>query len=100
MDRRQEIYHLHRMTQKEMVARAEGRLVVVETLDDLHAHFARALADEIEWNNREGRPTAMILPVGPTGQYPIFAEMVNRERISLSDCMLFFMDEYADPDGV
>ena len=100
MDRQREIFHLHRMSPEEMVARAEGRLVVTATLDDLHAHFARALADEIEGNNRDGRPTVMILPVGPTGQYPIFVETVNREGISLNNCTFFFMDEYADPNGV
>jgi glucosamine-6-phosphate deaminase len=100
MDRHQEIYELHRMPPEEMVARAEGRLAVVETLDDLHAHFARALAEEIEGNNRAGRPTVMILPVGPTGQYPIFVETVNRGGIPLNDCTFFFMDEYADRGGV
>ena len=100
MDRAEEICRLHQIPVDEMVTQADGRLVVVEALDDLHRHFARALADEIAENNQVGRPTVLILPVGPTGQYPLFVEMVNREGISLGDCTLFFMDENADLNGV
>jgi glucosamine-6-phosphate deaminase len=100
MDRSEEIFRLHRIPVDEMVAQANGRLVVVDTLDDLHHHFARTLADEVAENNRAGRASVLILPVGPTGQYPIFTEMVNTEDISLGNCTLFFMDENADLNGV
>ena len=100
MDRAQEIYDLYQISPEEMVAKAGGRLVITDTLDDLHRHFARALADEIAEDGRDGRPTVLILPVGPTGQYPIFTEIVNREGISLRDCTFFFMDENADLNGV
>ena len=100
MDRGAEIYRLHRKSIDEMVAEAQGRLTVVDALDDLHTHFARAISDEIAANNRSGRATTLILPVGPTGQYPMFADIVNDEGISLASCTFFFMDENADLDGV
>jgi glucosamine-6-phosphate deaminase len=51
-------------------------------------------------NNAKGKETAGIFPFGPYQQYPIFVEMVNRERISLTNVHFFFMDEYADINGV
>ena len=45
-------------------------------------------------NNREGEPTKMIVPVGPTQQYPEFAQIVNDERIDCRNLWTFNMDEY------
>jgi len=64
-----------------------------------HLHFARTLADEVAANNAAGRPTRLILPVGPTLHYPMLAEICNREGISWRDAHLFFMDEYCDWQG-
>lgn len=99
MKRGEEIRKLLRLSPEELLERSEGRLLILDSLDELHSHFARSIADEIKKNNEEGRPTRLILPVGPTGQYPILAEIVNRERISLEDCHFFFMDEYCDDGG-
>lgn len=76
--------------------------VHLEILPDLPAlfqHFARSIADEIRENNRQGRPTRLILPVGPLGQFPILAEISNRERISWKNVFTFNMDEYCDWQG-
>ena len=51
-------------------------------------------------NTSKGKETAGIFPFGPWQQYPIFVEMVNSERISLANVHFFFMDEYADINGV
>ncbi len=83
----------------ELAARSPVPLTVLPTVDALHGHFARAIAGEINENNLAGRPTRLILPVGPTGQYPLLAEICNRERISWRDCHIFFMDEYCDWQG-
>lgn len=99
MTRAEEVKKLLAMTPEEMLEKAKGRLIILDTLDDLHQHFARSIADEIKGNNEEGKPTRLILPVGPTGQYPILAEIINRERISLKNCWFFFMDEYCDDSG-
>ena len=99
MKRSEEVRKLLAMEPEEMVEKAKGRLIILDTLDELHEHFARAIADEIKGNNEKGQPTRLILPVGPTGQYPILAEIINRERISLKNCYFFYMDEYCDDSG-
>lgn len=82
-----------------LAQRSPVALTVTPTVDALHEHFARAIADEIRANNRSGRPTRLILPVGPTGQYPLLAAICNRARIAWRDCHIFFMDEYCDWQG-
>ena len=93
MKRKDEIRKLYQMTADELVAAANGRLQVV---DDLPRHFARSIADEVKAANAAGRPTRLILPVGPTEQYPLLVDIIRDEQISLENCYLFFMDEYAD----
>ena len=76
--------------------------VKVEILPDpasLFRKFARSLADEIKTNNEAGRPTRVILPVGPVGQYPILVDICNQERISWRNTFTFNMDEYCDWQG-
>jgi glucosamine-6-phosphate deaminase len=74
----------------------------VEILPDkasVFRHFARSIADEIAQNNMQGKPTRVILPVGPIEQYPILVEITNRERISWKHVHTFNMDEYLDWQG-
>lgn len=76
--------------------------VGVEILPDkksLYEHFARSIADEIKESNKKGKPTRLILPVGPVEQYPILAEITNREKISWKNVHTFNMDEYLDWQG-
>ncbi|MBQ3084884.1 MAG: hypothetical protein IJN82_03585 [Clostridia bacterium] len=40
--------------------------------------MAVTMLEEIIANHRKGKPTVMIVPVGPTQQYPILADLVNR----------------------
>ena len=65
----------------------------------LLGHFARSVAEEIRANNERGQPTRVILPVGPVKQYPMLAEITNRERISWKNVFLFQMDEFLDWQG-
>ena len=100
MRRNQEVYQLLQLEPEQLLERTGGRLVIVENLEKLHAHFALSLVDQIEQNNRQNRESVFILPYGPAGQYPIFIEIVNRKKISLAGCRFFFMDEYADANGI
>jgi glucosamine-6-phosphate deaminase len=100
MSRQQEIRELLAMSRKQMLNRAGRHLVILKDIDALHQHFAEAIAAEIKANNAKRRPTKLILPVGPVGQYPILAEMVNDQRISLKKCWFFMMDEHCDESGV
>lgn len=99
MDRKAEVRRLLRLSPEEVVAEAGERLVVCETIDDLHRRMAADIAGEIEENNAARRDTRLIVPVGPTGHYPIFADLVNSGPIDLSRTWWFFMDEYCDEVG-
>ncbi|TXT64674.1 MAG: hypothetical protein BAJALOKI3v1_180037 [Promethearchaeota archaeon] len=98
-DRRQEVRKLARLTPQEVIKRAGDNIIVCKDLDVLHLRFAENIRDEIKRNNNNNKLSRFILPVGPTGQYPILAELLNEEHISLENCWFFFMDEYCDEDG-
>lgn len=84
---------------EELPVRSPVPVTVLADAPALYLHFARAIADEITANNAAGRPTRLILPVGPTSQYPLLAEICNREGIHWKNCHVFFMDEYCDWQG-
>ena len=99
MNRGKEIHELLKLTPEEMLKRADGHLEIMQTLDDLYRHFARDIANTIIANNTANKPTVLIIPYGPVPQYPIFADIVNKENISLKNCKFFFMDENCDING-
>jgi glucosamine-6-phosphate deaminase len=66
----------------------------VPTEWDVYFDMALVMLDEIMKNNAAGKKTVMIVPVGPTNQYPILARLVNQLRVSLKDVWFFNMDEY------
>jgi glucosamine-6-phosphate deaminase len=61
--------------------------------------MARELADLVEANDAEGRPTRAIVPCGPSGWYAPWVEEVNTRRISLRGLTVFHMDECLDWQG-
>lgn len=61
---------------------------------DVYFDMALQMLEVILRNNRAGQKTVMIVPVGPTAQYPLFAELVNRLNVSLKIVHFFNMDEY------
>ncbi len=69
-------------------------LAVFAQESDVYLDMALAMLRQVMENQKAGKKTVMIVPVGPTGQYPIFARLVNELRISLRDVYLFNMDEY------
>lgn len=48
---------------------------------------------------KKGEKATMILPVGPTQQYPVFAKKVNERGVSLKNLWTFNMDEFLDRNG-
>lgn len=71
--------------------------IVFKTVDkewDVYFDMALTMLDEIMKNNALGKKTVMIVPVGPTDQYPILARLVNQLKVSLKDVWFFNMDEY------
>lgn len=99
MTRKEEIRRLNRMTPQQVIDAAGERLVVCDTVAALHQRLAELIFAEIERNNQAGRATRIILPVGPSGQYPPLARMLNAAGTSLERCHFFFMDEYCADDG-
>ncbi len=67
---------------------------VVENEFDVYFDMALTMLEEIIDHNGRGEQTVMIVPVGPTQQYLILAEMVNRLGVSLKNVHFFNMDEY------
>jgi glucosamine-6-phosphate deaminase len=98
-DRKTEIRHLLSLSPEEVQQRAGERLVVCEDIDALHRRMANDIAAEIQAHNAADEPSRFILPVGPTGHYPILAQLIHDHQISLANCWFFFMDEYCDDDG-
>lgn len=84
---------------EEIARRSRIPVKVFPTVAQLYAHLARHMADVVIANNRQGARTAMILPVGPTQQYPLLADIINRERIDCRNLFTFNMDEYLDWKG-
>ena len=92
MGRKEEVRKLLSMSPEDIRRKAGKKVIIFKDLDGLHRHFAGNIADEIKGNNSIGRRTSLILPVGPTGQYPFLANIINKEKISLKKCFFFFMD--------
>ena len=70
----------------------------VEKEADVYFDMALTMLEEIMAHNAKGEKTVMIVPVGPTDQYPILAELVNRLNVSLKNVHFFNMDEYMISD--
>ena len=97
--RAREILRLNALDSGDLAARAGEHLRIVKNVQELHTYFARSIAAAIRKNETAGRSTAMILPWGPVGQYPILGRLLEEHSLSLRNCTLFFMDEYADRRG-
>jgi glucosamine-6-phosphate deaminase len=61
--------------------------------------MARELADEIAGNNSAGKVTRAIIPCGPSCWYKPFTSLINSEKISLRNLVVFHMDECLDWQG-
>ena len=87
------------MPTEELSEHTDIPIAVLPDLPGLYRHIARHMADLVLANNQAGRPTKMIVPVGPTQQYPEFTQIVNEERIDCRNLWTFNMDEYLTWEG-
>jgi glucosamine-6-phosphate deaminase len=60
--------------------------------------MARVMAETIREAVAEKGGATLIVPVGPVDQFPILAQRVNEERLSLRGVVLINMDEYLTDD--
>ena len=80
------------LSPEEFIKNARMPVRVMESEAAMYEEIAEIMASTIERKN--GEKCVIICPVGPIGQYPIFAEKVNSRRISLKNCWFINMDEY------
>ena len=74
------------------------KLNVSMTEVDIYWKVAIEVLSLIQENNEKGEPTVMVVPYGPLGPYFRLAELVNKYRISLKNCVFINMDEYLKDD--
>lgn len=70
------------------------KLKTVEDEFSIYFDMALTMLETVIENNKKNKRTVMIVPVGPTKQYPILAEMINRLKVSFKNVHFFNMDEY------
>jgi glucosamine-6-phosphate deaminase len=58
--------------------------------------MARELVEEIQEHNQRNEPIRAIIPCGPACWYQPFTDLVNREKVSLKNLVVFHMDECLD----
>jgi len=75
------------------------RIRIIEDIADLNLAFALDIVGRIKAARESGQKLVAIFPVGPMGQYPMAAAIINRMKLPLDHLHSFNMDEYADEDG-
>lgn len=76
------------------------RCEVVADMEALTHHFAATMVAEYRAAKDRAQPyVVFIVPVGPIGQFELFAQYCNEMRLSLSELILINMDEYLGPTG-
>jgi glucosamine-6-phosphate deaminase len=75
----------------EVIIKADMEAVGQAMAEDMFAEILRA--------RKEERNATLIIPVGPVEGFPILAEKLRREKISVREMMLINMDEYLTPDS-
>jgi glucosamine-6-phosphate deaminase len=83
----------------ELEARSPIPFTLTKTREDLHRLFADEMFSDIAQARAAGSRISLIVPVGPTGQYPLLARRINEERIPLDHVTFFGMDEWLDWQG-
>lgn len=83
----------------ELSARAQVPLTLVDQPADVHRLFADDVWEEISSARDDGREVSLIVPLGPTGQFALLADRINREKMPLDHVTFFGMDEWLDWQG-
>ena len=94
-----------RLTKEEVQQIPAGQLAdrsgipvqIVNDYESLYEAVAEMMIEVILAKKDE--KVTMILPVGPTGQYPLFAAKIRERKISLKNLWTFNMDEFLDRNG-
>jgi glucosamine-6-phosphate deaminase len=95
------LYHWCKIPYDELVDHPELKTAfrLCQDSSEMGWLMARELVDEIKAHNEHGEQTRAIIPCGPSCWYEPFATLVNRERVSLKNLVVFHMDECLDWQG-
>jgi glucosamine-6-phosphate deaminase len=84
---------------EQLAERSPVPFLLLESREALHRRFADDVYAELEGARRDGLEVSLILPLGPTGQYPILARRINESGLALDHATFFGMDEWLDWQG-
>jgi len=85
------------MPQEKLSERSGIPLTVIDNYEDLYDAVAEMMIETIL--EKKGDKVTMILPVGPTEQYPVLAKKIRERKINLKNLWTFNMDEFLDRNG-
>jgi 6-phosphogluconolactonase/glucosamine-6-phosphate isomerase/deaminase len=88
---------VHRLPAEELAHRSGHTIHIFAAHDELYDALADIMIEAVV--RAKGHTTTMILPVGPTLQYPVFARKVAEKKLDLSRLWTFNMDEFLDRKG-
>jgi glucosamine-6-phosphate deaminase len=84
---------------EELEAQSPIPLRILASKEDVHRSFAETMFDEMRVAREAGGSLSLIVPVGPTGGYPVLADLVNERRLPLDHVTFFGMDNWLDWQG-
>lgn len=90
---------IERIPTDRIAENSKVKVVILPDKEGLYRHFASEMFEELKRNNERNKPTRWILPVGPTPQYDLLAEMIIEEDEPVKNLHTFNMDEYLDWTG-
>jgi len=101
MIKKSDLYKWCRITAEELEHHKEKKVLlrIVKNAEELGMVMASDLVEEIKKANAQDREFRLIVPCGPKEWYEPFAEMVNKDRISLKKVICYHMDENLDWEG-
>jgi glucosamine-6-phosphate deaminase len=84
---------------EQLAERSPVPFLLTESREALHERFADDVFAELEGARHDGTEVSLIMPLGPTGQFPILARRINKSRLALDHVTFFGMDEWLDWQG-
>lgn len=87
------------ISSKDLGVNAKIPVEKYKSSEEIFRKMATEMFETIQKNNQVQTRTVFICPVGPVGQYPIFVDLVNSNRLDLKNVWFFNMDEYLNANG-
>lgn len=84
---------------EELPERSPIPLTILPSVEDVHRRFADDMFEEIAAAREAVEDLRLIVPVGPTGHYPLLAQKINDARLPLDHVTFYAMDEWLDWEG-